>query len=364
MKGVYSKSTLAAIPPTVISKETFRRDFASLPHYDTLIIDEAETCLGVTPNTRWRNKKEIPRASQLFEAVCAYVEKHKPERIYLCTATITRSPMCVWAVAKVLGYGWDYFRFRQAFYVRLPMPGREVWMPKKTEEAKDHLAKCVRTIGHVGRLEDWFDVPAQVYRDVYVDLNGVQESRIRKLRTEFPDPLVQLGKRLQVENGVLNGDEFNQFEEFSNAKLDKIVSYSYEFPKMIVFAKYTLQILQIYEALKKESKHAVMMTGETTDRGTLLKDFEEAKEGVLIVQSQISAGWEVPSCPVMIFASRTYSISDYLQGQGRIQRANALKKNLYINLIVRGGIDEAVHETLSTKKDFSERVYLGYDGTK
>jgi predicted helicase len=60
----------------------------------------------------------------------------------------------------------------------------------------------------------------------------------------------------------------------------------------------------------------------------------------------------------MIFASRSYAIADYIQAQGRIQRTNHIKKNLYINLIVQGGVDEGVHDCLENKKDFSERIYL------
>ena len=49
-----------AIDLTTISKETFRRDWESLPAFDTVIVDEAETCLGVMPNTRQRKLKSIP----------------------------------------------------------------------------------------------------------------------------------------------------------------------------------------------------------------------------------------------------------------------------------------------------------------
>lgn len=42
-----------------ISKETFRRDWEKLPYFNTVIVDEGHTCLGVTPNTRYRKKKEI-----------------------------------------------------------------------------------------------------------------------------------------------------------------------------------------------------------------------------------------------------------------------------------------------------------------
>ncbi len=223
---------------TVISKETFRRDWEKLPRFDTIIGDEAHTLLGVTPNVRYKNKKPIPKTSQLFEALISYIEKHKPERIYMATATIIRSPMTVWGAAKVLGKDWNFYEFRDIYYTKLPMPGREVWVPKNDSDTKDRLAKCVQKLGYVGRLEDFFDVPDQSYKTIYLEPTAAQAKRIKELPLEYPDPLVLLGKRHQVENGVLSGDEYSDAETFENQKIEKLEELALEFPKMIVFAKY------------------------------------------------------------------------------------------------------------------------------
>lgn len=347
-----------AINLTVMSKEAFRRDSESLPRFDTVIVDEAETCLGVTPNTRQRKRVTIPKASQIFEALEAFLLRTNPEQLYLCTATITRSPMTVWAASKLLGKKWDFYKWRDTFYFRLPMPRREVWSIKNTEECKDRLAKAVRSIGCVGRLEEWFDVPDQNYKNDFVELNDVQKKRLKELKLEYPDPIVCLGKRLQVENGVLAGDEFTEAERYPHEKLERIIRYAEEFPRLIIWAKYTNQINYYYEELTKKGYKVYLLTGASKDRDTLFKTLKESERAILIAQTKISAGWEWKECPAMIFASREYSISDYIQAQGRIQRTDAIKKNLYINLIVRGGVDEAVHDCLIMKKDFSERTYL------
>lgn len=341
---------------TVISKETFRRDWDKLGKFNTIIIDEAHTVLGATPSVRYKNRVAYPKVSQLFEALMSYVEKHNPERIYPCTATITRSPMVVWACGQLLGKDWDFFKFRDLFYFRLKIPGRDVWTTRNDSKTKDELAKLVMRLGYTGKLSDFFDVPEQTFRDVFVENTVAQEKRLSTIAFEYPDPLVLLGKRLQIENGLLNGDEFNQKEIFSNEKLDKIIDYSYEFPRMIVFAKYLHQIEEIKKALKH--KKVFIMTGDTKDRGELLKQVNECDDYAFVVSAQISAGWEAPKCDVMVFASRTYSIVDYVQAQGRIHRANHLKKNLYINLITKDGVDHAVHKALENKQDFSERIYL------
>lgn len=344
-----------------ISKETFRRDHAALPVFNTIIVDEAHTCLGVTPNVRQRRGVVRPRTSQLYEALDGFIQRIQPERVYLCTATIIRSPMTVWGAAQVLGMGHvvgDFYGFRSRFYIKLPMPGREVWAPKGDAGVKNELAAAVRLLGYVGRLEDYFDVPEQTFKTDWVELTTEQKKRVRELRTEYPDAIVRVGKQHQVENGVLAGDEFSDGEVFANGKIDKILEYAMEFPRMVVFAKYRQQIEEVTRALIHNGYKVWTMTGDTKDRGTVI-DEAKAMDGILIVQAQISAGWELPETPVMIFASRTYSLVDYDQGVGRILRANALKKNLYINLVVRGGVDEAVDKSLRNKQDFNERLYAG-----
>lgn len=358
----------------VVSKEPFKRDVQLFIEagVDTLIVDETHTMLGVTPNTRRRKGVEIPKASQLYEALEEFVARTKPERIYLCTATIMKSPFTVWAAMQVLGKQVqiirpegsdfevnlnDFYGFRNFFYTRLPMPGREVWAPKKTIEAKTSLAALVRNLGYTGRLEDFFDVPDQTFKTVYVELTAAQKERIKTLRMEYPEPLVRVGKRHQIENGVLSGNEYNAAETFANAKVDKILEYAEEFPNMVIFARYRVQIDAIGAALTKAGRNVYYLTGDTKDRGEVIKAANNDPEGIFIAQCQVSAGWELPEYPVMIFASRDYSFVNYDQALGRIQRANNVKKNLYINLVVRGGVDEAVDKAIDTKVDFNEAIY-------
>ncbi len=346
----------------VISKEEFRAIADSLEPCDTLIFDEGHTILGMTPNLRTRKGKAVPKASQLYEAAEAYIARCKPSRLYLVTATITKSPMTVFAAGRLLGKipgdMSHFYTFRHTYYTKLPMPGREVWAPKYTKEVKDSLAAIVKDMGYIGRLEDFFDVPEQTFRTMHIELNDKQKRRIKDMTLEYPDPIVRVGKRHQIENGVLNGNEFEAPQYFDNGKIDAILDLAAEFPRMIVFCKYREQIGQLEAALKKEKYSVLTLTGDTENRGAVIAT-ANAYDAVLIVQSQISAGWEVPNTPVMVFASRTYSLVDYIQGLGRIQRADHIKKNLYINLVVKGGVDEALDKALSNKQDFHERLYAG-----
>lgn len=355
---------------TVVSKEEFKklRKAGWKEKFDTLIGDEAHTCLGVTPTIRYVKKQPVPKTSQIFEELDLFIKEIKPSRLYLLSATIIKSPMTVWGAAKLLGYKWDFYTFRDTFYARLPVPGREIWAPRKDEKTKDRLAEAVKKIGYTGRLQDWFDVPDQMYKTIHVDLTPRQVARIKEAKLEFPDPLVQVGKRHQIENGVLSGDEFNNSESFPNQKMDVLLDLNLEFPRMVIFARYTSQILQIANTFKKEGKKVLVLEGATKNRGQLIRNANLSEECILVVQCTISAGWELPgptkeepsfkNYDCMVFASMDYSLVNRIQGEGRILRASGLKKNLYIDIVARGGVDEAVHKAIINKKSFDERIYL------
>jgi superfamily II DNA or RNA helicase len=343
----------------VLSKEKFKKIHKELPRYDTIIFDEAHTISGVQPDTRRRNKKEIPKASQIFEACDWYIQEHKPERVYLLTATPTRNPMSIWAMAKLLGYTWDYYRFRSRFYTPVKMNGYTRYMVNKSKEHKEHLGRCVRAIGHTGKLDDWFDVPAQTERYINCPLTAEQKKIIKTLHVDYPDPLVLLGKKHQVENGVLYKDEYSPLETFKNEKIKTIIDFTFEFDKIIVFAKYLNQIEEIKKALEAINIKVYVLTGSTKEREEVIKGADNCTRCVFIAQSSISSGYELPSFRCTIFASASYVHLDLEQARGRNLRMNKLEdaKNLYVYL-TSGPIDQAVWKSLEHKQDFHSKIYI------
>ena len=342
----------------VISKEDLRRDYGSLPRFDTVILDESHVLSGLTANVKYVKKQAIPKASQVFEAAQSFIKRTNPKRLYLCTATPVKNPMAVLASAWLLSKDWDFYTWREAFMFRLPMPGRaEIWTPKKDSATKDRLAKAVKSLGYTGRLSDFFDVPEQTHIVKHIPLTKSQEDAIKELPMEFPDPIVLVGKKHQVEQGVLSGNEFEKSKVFETGKVDAILDMCEEYDKVLVFAKYTAQIDMIAKAVEKAGITVYVLSGQTKDRRTLIKEAEESSRCVFIAQSQISAGYELPSFRCTVYASESWSLIDNVQSIGRSLRAGKLAPNLYVYL-VSGTIDKAVREALLTKNDFSERVFL------
>ena len=331
---------------TVLSKEDFKKQAHILPRFETIIGDEAHTLAGIQPATYQKNYVKYPKTSQIYAKLVHYVSKTEPDRVYMLTATPMPNPMVVYGLGTILGKKWDYFKFRDMFYWE---KARNIWLVKKGKSEKEKLAKIVNNIGEIGRLEDFFDVPEQTYKDHYVESTIPQRTLIKELQLEYPDPLVQLGKRHQLEQGIYDN------ENIKENKTKVIEQYLQEFKKVIVFARYTKQI-EYYTEYFRKKYNTLVLTGSTKDRGKLMQHARDSEECIFIVQSSISAGWELPDFPCMVFASESFSYVDREQAEGRILRANHLKKNLYVTLLC-GQTDKKVRENIANKEDFVEHMH-------
>lgn len=368
-------------PFKVISKEEWRRDWSILPYYDTVIFDECHVLLGAGPFHRYeripgtRESRKLPKTSQLFDATVGYIKKHNPERYYLCSATAVTKPMHLWAIAKILGKKWDFFKFRDKYYFEYD---RNRFVDKTTKSKnpnyesqarilRDRVIELTKGFGYVGKLSDWFDVPEQTHKIVYVPLSEGQKEAMREIDEGEADIQIKRAKKRTIENGVqytkrtvaVSAKEkklVDHTEYYLSEKTSYILERAQEFPKMLIFVNYTAQIDVLHKELRDAGYNVMLLTGATKDRKTFEKDANEAKECIVIAQASISAGYELPTFPCVIFASKSNKYLDYDQALGRVLRANALKKNLYIHLIVKGGSDEACHESIMAGQDFQEAL--------
>jgi len=144
---------------------------------------------------------------------------------------------------------------------------------------------------------------------------------------------------------------------FKSNKIDYILERAQEFPKLLIFANYTAQIEEIARVLRKEGYNVSILNGATKDRSFIKKVNDSSEPHIIIAQCSISSGYELPTFPCVIYASKSWRYVDYEQSLGRVLRANKLKKNLYIHLVVEG-CDEDCHNTIMSGVDFQEELTL------
>jgi hypothetical protein len=354
---------------TVISKEDLRKNWEKLPHYDTVIIDECHNNLGVLPTYIQRKNVQYPKTSQIFEATQKFLEKHPPKRLYLLSATPIPKPMSMWAVGVLFGQKWDFSQFRMTYYKEIRMGGmRRIWIPRMDEDTKQRLADLVQKFGYTGCLNDFFDVPEQTHKVVEIEPSVEQKKAIVEITFAEADPLVRRARLRTIENGVLYGKQIeavggktdkmtNQTKIFKSHKIDYILERALEFPKLLIFANYTAQIEEIAKALRLEGYEVSTLTGQTKDRSFIRKVNDSKDPHIIIAQSSISSGYELPSFPCVIYASKSWRFVDYEQSLGRVLRSNHLKKNLYIHLVVKG-CDMDCHKAIMSGVDFQEKLTL------
>jgi len=354
---------------TVISKEDIRKMWDTLPRYQTVIIDECHNNLGVMPMYVQKNRIQKPKTSQIFEATKNFIDKTNPKRLYLLSATPVPKPMSMWGIGTLFGQNWDFDEFRRTYYTEIRIGGlRRVWIPKKTQEIKQRLADLVQKFGYTGSLNDFFDVPDQTHKTVKIELSEAQKRGIENMTFSEPDPLVRRARLRTIENGVLYGKKIEESGGkvdkmsskttiFKSHKIDYILERAMEFPKLLIYANYTAQIEEIAKALRKEEYNVSTLTGATKDRTFVQRVDKSPEPHIIIAQSSISSGYELPSFPCVIYASKSWRFVDYEQSLGRVLRANKLKKNLYIHLIVEG-CDKDCHDTIMSGQDFQEKLTL------
>jgi hypothetical protein len=353
----------------VVSKEEFRKIWMDLPRFDTIIGDEFHYMLGVYPDEKYVKKVRVPKTSQMYEAIRGYMDKHKPSRFYPASATMISKPMNLYALGVLLGKSWDYHKFRDRFYFEKKIGFRSLWIPRRDSATKDLLVKLFKDkLGaFTGTLSDWFDVPDQVHKTVYVPLTAGQHHAIRKLEEEEADPMAKRARIRTIENGILYATEVDVINEkesrlsrrtirYDSDKLGEILDLVDEFPKILIFAAYTGQVESIAEAVGKAGLSVYTLTGATKNREEVVRKAEESEAAVVIAQASISSGYELPSFPCVVFASKSFLYRDYEQGLGRVLRANAIKKNLYVHIVVKGGLDEQCHKTIMAGEDFQEQM--------
>ena len=353
----------------VVSKEDLRKNWETLTRFDTVIIDECHNNLGVQPAYVYKRGVQIPKTSQIFDATKKFIQKTNPKRLYMLSATPVPKPMSMWAIGTLLGYSWSFNDFRSTYYFESRIGGnRVIWVPKKDDGSKQKLALLVQSLGYTGSLNDFFDVPEQTHKVVKIDLTGEQKGAADMMSFVEADPLVRRARLRTIENGVLYGKKVEALDSQTDEMTDKVTIYkdnkipyilerALEFPKLLIFANYTAQIEEIARSLRAEGYNVSTLTGATKDRSFIKTVDESNSPHIIVAQCSISSGYELPSFPCVIYASKSWRYVDYEQSLGRVLRSNKLKKNLYIHLVV-DGCDGDCHKTIMSGQDFQEKLTL------
>ena len=325
---------------TVISKEKFRKEHGILKPYGCIILDEAHFFGGVS--------------SQMTKHMRAYIRKHDPLYVYLLTATpYLSTPWNIYSYAILLGRKWGYVAFKRTFFYDVRMGKRVISMPKP--KMQKQVATLVKRLGNAISLQDCIDVPEQTYLTEYFDLTKEQKQAIDAI--EETQHIVRWTKTHQICGGTLKGDEYVASQKFKSEKMKRVIELIKENPKIAVVCRYNHEI-EVLKKMVSKFCPVVVLNGKTKYKEEAVRVVHNANRMCILVNAAVSEGYSLETVPIMVFYSYDFSLKNYIQMQGRLLRINALKKNVYISLVVRGTIDEDVFKNVTiNKKDFQIKIY-------
>jgi len=325
----------------IVSKEEFRRDWDKYSKYNMTIIDESHF---------------FSHKSKMTNSLLKYNRKHNSEYRYLLTGTPYSDPFSIYYQAQHLGYIWNWRTFRDTFYYYIPMGSRMIPVIKKNIEEK--IKNLINIIGETLLMDEVFDVPEQIFKIEYFNLTKEQEKAIQKVKESETIHIVKWTKVYQLMGGTLKGNEYEPNVFVKSEKLERLIELVSENNKIIVVCRFNNEIKYIKENLEKD-KPIFIINGEvkTKDKTDIIDKLKFLDKYCVLVNSACCEGWEAPSCPLMVFYSVSFDLKSYLQMQWRIHRANNLKRNYYISLVVANTIDEEVNKKLFNKLDFHIELY-------
>ena len=108
---------------------------------------------------------------------------------------------------------------------------------------------------------------------------------------------------------------------------------------------------------KKEEDYILSITGKVKDKHQTIKFANDLDDCTIVINAACSEGYELPTFDLIIFYSYDFSLKNYIQMKGRVQRINHVKKNVYLSLMNRGTIDEDVKKSLDKKVNFDLEIY-------
>lgn len=324
----------------IVTKEEFRRDWDTYGPYKALIVDECHAFASMKSN--------------MSKSMDKYIKKYKPKHIWLLSATpITSTPWSIYRLATFLGYPINYWTWKNKYFYSVPMMGRMIETPKAG--IKDDLIDEIRRIGDVVSLDECIDLPDQIFETEYIELTSSQTKAIKNL--DDSSFIARFTHHHEVEQGVKKSDGYTEDQYFDSLKTQRILSYCEENPKIAVFCRYNIQIFYLKGILEDSGFKVFVLNGDIKNRDQVVQDIDKVDKCVVLIQSDTSVGYELPSIPVIIFASLSFSYLNYTQAVGRFLRINRPKKNVYIHLIVKGGPDEAIWKCIEKREDFYIELY-------
>ena len=300
------------------------------------------------------------------------LQKLSMVRRILTGSPITKSPLdlytqCQFLSPELLGFS-SYLAFRNRYAEMTDIPvgsGRYISVPKYYKRLEE-LEQKMKFFATRIRKDQCLDLKPKVRQKRYIELDGDGKKIYEKLRTtalaivedstiSFSNKLTEIIKLHQVCNGFTKDDE-GKFLRLHDQKVKALHEVIEEADgKIIIWANYLWNIHEIIHSLKsrygEESVVSIFGEVDVKDRKKAVESFQNDSNVRFFVGNPTTGGFglTLTACNTVVYFSNNYNLEVRKQSEDRAHRLGQKGTVVYIDIVARNTLDEAIMKSLTNK---------------
>ena len=304
----------------------------------------------------------------------------------LTGSPITKSPLdlftqCAFLSPELLGFH-SYLAFRNRYAEMTDIPvgsGRYISIPKYYKRL-DELEEKMKSFATRIRKDQCLDLKPKVRSKRYIELEGDGKKIYERLKhhalaivedstISFSNKLTEIIKLHQVCNGFTKNDD-GEIMELHKSKLNALDEILEETDgKVIIWANYLYNIHEIKDFLTKkygeDSTVCIYGAVDVEDRQDAVKRIQEDDKTRFLVANPTTGGFglTLTACNTVIYFSNNYNLEVRMQSEDRAHRLGQKGTVVYIDIVAKGTLDEAIMKSLTSKGQIAAKT-LGEEDLK
>ena len=307
-------------------------------------------------------------------------------RRILTGSPITKSPLdlftqCQFLSPELLGFS-SYLAFRNRYAEMTDIPvgsGRFISVPKYYKRLEELEIKLKMFSTRI-RKDQCLDLKPKIRQKRYIELEGEHKKIYDRLRLSalaivedstisFSNKLTEIVKLHQVCNGFTKDDE-GKIIGLHKQKLNTLDEVLEETDgKVIIWANYLYNIHEIRDFLvKKYGKESVVsIFGEVSvlERKNAVERIQKDDKCRFLVGNPTTGGFglTLTACNTVVYYSNSYDLEVRMQSEDRAHRMGQKESVLYIDIVAKNTLDEAIMKSLINKGQIAAKT-LGEEDLK
>ena len=301
------------------------------------------------------------------------------KRRILTGSPITKSPLdlytqCQFLDQDLLGFS-SYLAFRNRYAEMTDIPvgsGRYISVPKYYKRLEELEIKLQQFSTRI-RKDQCLDLKPKIRQKRYIELEGESKNIYNRLRTSalaivedstisFSNKLTEIIKLHQVCNGFTKNDD-GKIIQIHESKLKALEETLEETDgKVIIWANYLYNIKEIIMFLRKKygNDSVVSIYGEVNveNRKKAVERIQKDPKTKFLVGNPTTGGFglTLTACNTVIYFSNNYNLEVRKQSEDRAHRMGQKGSVVYIDIVARNTLDEAIMKSLTNKGQIAAKT--------